>query len=453
VAERPRIEETCFWLSRRELPDVEQAPAERRTRFAVIGAGFTGLWVAHFLRELCPDAAIVVVERGRAGQGASGRNAGIVGSCLDHSHGLAVAHFGHDEAQRLANLGLDNFAELARYATDCDFELTGQYHVALSEQHVAEGVAAAAAATSLGLAGHRCLSAAEIRAAIASPLYLGAHRTPMAGIIDPVRLVQKLRAEAVAGGVRFLENTPVLGFDGHHPVLASGRLETERTILATDAYSHLLVPGLLHRYMPLYDYVIVSEPLNPRQLAAIGWGGREAVTDGRNFFNYYRLTADNRILWGTSEAKYFRGNRVDDTCDESAEHFAELRASFCQTFPQLVELAFPYAWGGPIASTTRLTPFFGTLASGRLHYALGYTGHGIASARLAGRITAHLVLERSSELLLLDMVKKKPFPLPPEPFRSLAIDAVTSSLKAVDRGERKSLLLRLMDALGIGFSS
>jgi hypothetical protein len=114
--------------------------------------------------------------------------------------------------------------------------------------------------------------------------------------------------------------------------------------------------------------------------------------------------------------------------------------------------AFPYAWGGPIASTTRLTPFFGTIA-GRLSCGLGYTGHGIGSTRVAGRILANLTLERRSPLLELSMVRRKPFPYPPEPLRGLAVSAVTRALRRVDQGARPGLLLRALEKSGIGFSS
>src|SRR5439155_13050066 len=103
---------------------------------------------------------------------------------------------------------------------------------------------------------------------------------------------------------------------------------------------------------PLYDYITVSEPLTAPQLKSIGWRNRQGVTDGRTFFNYYRLTADNRILWGTSEAQYYRPNRVEERFDHSDAHYAALKQSFVRHFPQLQDLKFSYAWGGPIASTT-----------------------------------------------------------------------------------------------------
>ena len=197
----------------------------------------------------------------------------------------------------------------------------------------------------------------------------------------------------------------------------------------------------------------MSEPRTAEQRRAIGWHGRQGVTDGRSFFNYYRLTRDDRILWGTSEAAYYRGNRVDARCDHSPSHFAALRASFHRHFPALASLEFPYAWGGPICSTTRLTPFFGAAQGGRVLYGLGYTGHGLGTTRIAGRILAHLALERPSDLLDLGMVRRKPFPSPPEPFRSWAVAGVSHALRRVDEGGRPGATLRLLDRLGVGFSS
>ncbi|MFL5494818.1 MAG: NAD(P)/FAD-dependent oxidoreductase, partial [Gemmatimonadales bacterium] len=212
-------------------------------------------------------------------------------------------------------------------------------------------------------------------------------------------------------------------------------------------------PGITRRFIPLYDYVLVSDPLSADQRAAIGWRGRQGVTDGRAFFNYYRLTADDRILWGTSEATYYAGNRVDPSCDHSPPHYAALRQSFRRHFPALGGLEFPYAWGGAICATTRLTPFFGRALEGRVLYGLGYTGHGLGTTRLAGRILAHLALDRSSELLELALVRRKPFPYPPEPLRSWSVARVTRALRRVDQGARPGLLLRLLDRMGIGFSS
>ena len=300
------------------------------------------------------------------------------------------------------------------------------------------------------------LTAEETRAELDSPLYRGALLFPRHALVDPVRLVEGLRDEAVRGGVRVFERTPVreLGVrrDGVRIAAPGGSVRAKRAVLATNAYSHLLRPSLARRFMPLYDYILVSEPLTAPQLASIGWRGRRGVIDARAFFNYYRLTRDDRILFGTSEAAYYPGNRVDASCDSSPAHFESLRASFRRHFPPLADLCFPYAWGGPIAATTRLTPFFG-VAQGRVAYGLGYTGHGIGSTRVAGRILADLTLERRGGLTELAMARRPPFPYPPEPLRTFAVRAVTRSLRRVDAGEKPGILLRILDRLGIGFSS
>jgi glycine/D-amino acid oxidase-like deaminating enzyme len=274
-----------------------------------------------------------------------------------------------------------------------------------------------------------------------------------------VRLVEGLRAEAERLGVRVYERTRVESLDPAGPRegvrihTLEGAVGARRAVLATSAYTHHLLPALIHRFIPLYDYILVSAPLGGGQLAALGWEGRQGITDWRTFFNYYRLTRDNRVLWGTSEAHYWGGNRVDPGCDHSEPHYRSLRESWCRHFPELAHLEWEYAWGGPICSTTRLTPFFGRALGGRVSYGLGYTGHGLGTTHLAGRILAHLALERPSELLDLALVKRPPFPFPPEPARGWAVRQVTAALRRVDAGEEPSWLLRLLDHLGIGFSS
>ncbi|MGH9364274.1 MAG: NAD(P)/FAD-dependent oxidoreductase [Thermoanaerobaculia bacterium] len=455
------IEQACYWLATRPAQQTESLEGRRQADVAIVGAGLTGLWTALSLKELEPRLDIAILEQGICGYGASGRNAGIVGETLDHSHELAAAHFGFAEARELAHLARQNLDELAKFLADhgidAEFERSGQLIMALTPEQ-AEGLRAAVEfARTLGIEDWQFLSGEEARAEIHSPLYLGALLAPAGGTIHPVKLLDGLRREALRLGVRVFERTRVLGFDfprGEVVVRAeAGSVAARKAVLATNAYTHYLLPRLSARFLPLYDYVLVSEPLTAAQREAIGWEKRRGVTDARTFFNYYRLTSDGRILWGTSEAVYFSGNRVDAACDHSPAHYDALRESFRRHFPQLSGLQFPYAWGGPICSTTRLTPFFGRAAGGRLCYGLGYTGHGLGSTRLAGKILSHLVLDRDSPLLQLAMVRRKPFPYPPEPLRTLAVAAVTRALRRVDAGGKPSLLLRSLQALGIGFSS
>ena len=448
------IEEACYWFSTAErLGDNQPLEGRQEVDVAIVGAGFTGLWTALFLKTLQPDLSIAILEQGFSGYGASGRNAGIISGCLDHSHALAIAHFGKPEAKRLADVGLQNIKELGQYASGCDYEASGQLQVALKQEHLEANRQSFLVAGDLGISGYKLLSAGETKEQLNSPLYLGALHIDDAAIINPLKLIQKLEKELKQLGVRFYDKTRVTDITEGSVVAGTESIKADRVIVATDAYSHHLFPKLLRRFIPLYDYILVSRTLTFDERTSIGWQQRQGVVDGRTFFNYYRLTSDNRVLWGTSEAVYYPPNRVDGGCDHSQRHYDSLKESFARHFPQLAGMEFPFAWGGPIASTTRLTPFFGSLHNGRTLYALGYTGHGIGTTRVAGKILAHMALARPHELLQLKMVVSQPFPYPPEPLRGMAVNAVTGSLQRVDAGHKPNLLLRMLDVLGIGFSS
>jgi glycine/D-amino acid oxidase-like deaminating enzyme len=458
----PPIEQSCFWMARRRARrTIEPLRGEQTTGVAIVGGGYTGLWTAIFLKELEPRLGVTVLEQGLVGHGGSGRNAGIVGETIDHSHELAIAHFGLEEAKRLARIGRENLDAMGTFlrerGIDARFERPGQLIVALSPAHRESLAQGLEAAERVGSPGWKLLSRAEAQAELASPLYEGALLAPRNGLVDPLRLAEGLRAAASAAGVRIHENTRVsrLAFRRDRVLVRTeeGSLTAEKLVVAANAWTHQLLPSVGWRFLPLYDYILVSEPLSPAQRQSIGWRSGRGVVDARTFFNYYRPTDDGRILWGTSEAAYYPGNRVDPACDHSPSHYAALGESFRRTFPQLASLRFPYRWGGPIASTTRLTPFFGTGRGGRLHYGLGYTGHGIGSTRIAGRILAHRAAERESALFDLAMVKKRPFPYPPEPFRRAAVALVTGALRRVDAGKAPGLILKALERLGISFSS
>jgi glycine/D-amino acid oxidase-like deaminating enzyme len=462
VSPLPRpIEEACFWLARAPREDVTALDGRTTADVVIVGAGLTGLWTALHLKALDPGADVAVLEQGVSAFGASGRNAGILTETIDHSHAQAVAHFGEAEARELARLGQENVREMLAFlearGIECDAEHTGQLHVALNDAQEADLRSTLDVARRLERDHYRLLSRDEIQAEIRSPRYQAALFDPHAVMLDPVKLVRGLAREARRCGVRLFERTQVTGFEEDGPGVrvraASGEVAAKRVVLATSAYSHLLLPRLRFRFIPLYDYILVSEPLTPAQKRAIGWRNRQSVTDGRTFFNYYRLTSDDRVLWGTSEAAYYRGNRVNASCDHSERHYEELRRSFAWHFPEVCDLVFRYAWGGAICATTRFTPFFGTAMRGRLHYGLGYTGHGLGTTHLAGKILAHRTLDRHSPLFDLSLVRKPPFPYPPEPLRSLAVAAVSRALRRVDAGGRPGPLLRILDAMGIGLSS
>jgi glycine/D-amino acid oxidase-like deaminating enzyme len=451
------IEQACYWLARR--PPRSSAPlvGTRSADIVIVGAGLTGLWTALFLKELDPAAEVVVVEQGVVGYGASGRNAGMLWDTVDHSHELALAHFGPAEARRLAQLGERNVAELEAFLAarriDCDYEPTGRLLVATTAAQVEAFARAAEIARGLGLTSYQPLDKNTTRAEVRSPLFVGGLAIAAGALLDPVKLVDGLRTEAERLGVTVYERSHVAGFEpmgsGVRLRTARGRVDARRAVLATNAYTHRLVPHVSRRMLPLYGYMLVSEPLTPSQRELIGWSHRQAVADGRVFFNYARLTADDRILWGSADVAYYPGNRVDVRGDHSADHYAALQASFRRTFRALGDLDWAYAWGGPIGATTRLTPYFGEALEGSVVYGLGFSGRGLGTTRLAGRVLAHLALDRSDEVLDLPLVQGSPFPYPPEPARRWVVRAVTRALRRADRGGERGLVLRVLDRLGL----
>ncbi|MSU74249.1 FAD-dependent oxidoreductase [Candidatus Kaiserbacteria bacterium] len=450
----PLIENSCYWLATREkIPVCKSLKGDKKVDIAIIGGGFTGLWTALFLKQLNPSITIALVEQKIIAYGASGRNGGQVLSNIGH-HLYSIKHFGIDEARELEHLGHQNFQEFEAFASDCDFEHSGQLNPALNESHMEIYQEMIDISKRIGSEKYRVLSSEEIRNEVNSPLYIGGVSTHAGGIVNPVKVAQKLKRTILEAGVEIYENTSVI----HRPKkgllqTTEGSLQAKRVILATDAFGHHLFPELLWKYIPVYDYISVSEPLSSSQLGKIGWRHRQAVFDVRSFFNYYRLTHDNRILWGSSEAKYYSPNQVDASHDFSKSYQVSLLESFRKHFPYLTDLSFPYVWGGPIASTTRLSACFGSIDKGNVVYALGYTGEGVACSRFAAKILAHMALEKKSPLLDLQFVKKSPIPPPPEPLRKIAVAMVTQELRKTDVGSKPGILLRALEKAGIGFSS
>jgi glycine/D-amino acid oxidase-like deaminating enzyme len=230
-------------------------------------------------------------------------------------------------------------------------------------------------------------------------------------------------------------------------------LRARRAVLATNAFPSL-VKRLRPYIVPVYDYVLVTEPLTAAQLASVGWRNRQGVADSGNQFHYYRLTADNRILWGGYDAIYHFGRIMRSSYDQRPETFTRLAEHFFTTFPQLEGIGFSHRWGGAIDTCSRFCAFYGTAHRGRVAYVLGYTGLGVGATRFGARVMLDLLSGERTELTELEMVRSKPVPFPPEPFAYLGVQATRWSLEQADRRSgRRNLLLRGLDAIGMGYDS
>jgi glycine/D-amino acid oxidase-like deaminating enzyme len=276
-------------------------------------------------------------------------------------------------------------------------------------------------------------------------------------MLDPARLAWGLRAACLAAGVRLAENTAVdrLRRAGERVLVQAGAasVRARRVALATNAFR-----GLLRRMrpysVPVYDYVLMTEPLSAEQRAAIGWSGRQGLADLTNQFHYYRITDDGRILWGGYDAVYYFGGRVRDAYDQRRATFEKLAEQFFATFPQLEGLRFTHAWGGAIDTCSRFFAFQRAAWGGRVAYSLGYTGLGVGASRFGAGVLLDLLDGRDSEALRLKAIQRRPLPFPPEPLRYAGITITRRALaRADERQGRRGPWLRTLDRFGLGFDS
>ncbi|MFG1937441.1 NAD(P)/FAD-dependent oxidoreductase [Micromonospora tulbaghiae] len=456
-----------YWLDRPVRPDPLPPLAGSHTAdLLVVGGGYAGLWTALLAKEADPDRDVLLVDAGTCGWAASGRNGGFCAASLTHGLANGVERFPGEigELERLGRENLDAIAAtVAKYDIDCDLERTGELAVAV-EPYQLDGLAADAALARRYGHDVRLLDRDEVRAEVASPTYLGGMwDADRVALLDPAKLAWGLRRAALDLGVRVHEHTRVTGLARDGAALrattaggadaAPGAVRARQVVLATNAF-----PPLLRRLrswiVPVYDYALTTEPLTAAQRDAIGWRHRQGLADTGNQFHYYRLTADNRILFGGYDAIYHYGNRVAPALEQREATFTTLASHFFTTFPQLADVRFSHRWGGVIDTCTRFCAFFGTAYEGRLAYAAGFTGLGVGATRFGARVTLDLLSGADTPLTRLDLVRRKPLPFPPEPARSVGINLTRWSLARADaRDGRRNLWLRTLDRLGLGFDS
>jgi glycine/D-amino acid oxidase-like deaminating enzyme len=449
-----------YWLDGPAAPAPRPALTGAETcDLAVVGAGFTGLWTALLAKEQDPAADVVVLEAGAAGGQASGRNGGICMASLTHGFGQGEELFPEENA-RLVELGDENLAAIERAVLDlpidCGWERTGEMEIASSPWQV-EGLREAREQHERAGIPGTWLDGEELRSEIHSPTYLAGFWHHDSAILDPARLAWGLARVCEERGVRIYEGTPVAALEraggGVELRTPWGAVRAQRAVLATNAFRPLLRRLRLY-VVPVYDYALMTEPLSGEQLDAIGWSRRQALADAGYMFHYYRLTEDQRILWGGWDAMYYRGRRIRSEYEDRPDLSAKLAGHFFRTFPQLEGLRFTHRWAGVIDTCSRFCQFWGTALDGRVSYVLGYTGLGVAASRFGARVALDLAAGRRTELTQMDFVRSRPLPFPPEPLLYPMIEITRRSTEHAElHGGRRNAWLRGLDRFGLGFDS
>ena len=444
-----------FWLEGLGAPAHPEFSGTAHYDLAVVGGGYTGLWTALQAKQRDPDARVALLEARTIGWAASGRNGGFCEASLTHGEANGRSRF-PGEHDRLEELGLENLDEIERTVAslglECDFERTGSIAVAVEQHQVAELEA------ERGTPGTVFFDEAAMRAEIASPTYLaGVWATEDTAMVHPGKLAAELARACAEAGVELFEHSVVRSLDASPGEielgLDAGRIRAQRVALATNAFPSLLKRYRLHT-VPVYDYVLMTEPLTAAQLGSIGWSGRQGVADLANQFHYYRLTADNRILFGGYDAIYHFGGRIRARYEDRPASHRMLASHFLTTFPQLEGIRFSHRWAGVIDTSTRFTAFFGRAHGDRVAHAAGFTGLGVGSSRFAANVMLDRLAGLSTERTSLQFVNSMPIPFPPDPVAWAGVEVSRWAMDRADHNEgRRNLLLRTLDALGLGFDS
>ena len=458
-------EHVVFWTDQPGAPSTPPGLTSNiSTDLVVIGGGFTGLWTAICAKEMNPHSDVVLIESNEIAFGASGRNGGFISGSL--SHGLA-----HGEAiwsadmTSLVKQGRDNLQAIESFVShhniDAKLTMVGKTAIALNDN----ALAALPAMFSLHQKWDENVELVDqdsMQADVHSKSYLGGLRVRSgSGLMDPAKLSWGLKDVALTMGVRIFENTKAtrmkrtnnsgLAVSTSH-YTATAVIHSKQAVIATNGYTPLL-RRLQYRMLPIFDHVLVTEVLTQSQTDDIGWKENQGLTDIGNQFHYYRRTPDNRILWGGYDAIYYRGNKTDPRLEKRDVSHRLIASQFFDTFPQLEGLRFTHKWAGIIDSTSRFTPAIGTALGGRVAYAVGYTGLGTASSRFGALAMLDLLARRKTERTELAIVKRKPFPFPPEPIRYPLVQFTRSQLAKEDRTGKRGLWLRILDFFGLGFNS
>ncbi len=453
------------------LEDVPHAPrpqlaGQTDVDVAIVGGGFTGLWTAYHLLCADPSLRVAVVEGEEIGFGASGRNGGFAMTLLDMS--LAHLRRNHgDAAARAAHLAVAESVEMIGTTVtdegiDCEWVHGGLMSVATNVGQMNRLRDDLEAADAMGLEGFRELSAADARAEVDSPTYLGALMEDHCAVLHPAKLARGLADAVSSRGGAVYETTHVTSIEEHGPKVrletVGGSITAEQVVLATNAWARNL-PWFSRKVVALYTYVLLTEPLTDEQWASVGWERRQGIEDKRNFVHYYRRTADGRILWGGRDgvihAQLPGRPGIGPAFDRSRVVRARLAETFRRTFPQLAKVRFTHHWGGPVGITAQFLPHVGTLEGGHVHYGHGYNGHGVAPTHTVARVLTERILHRESPLEELCFVDSREPKFPPDPLLWASAELTRRTLLRQDRqmdegrevGDMDPWLLRVMDKL------
>ena len=386
---------------------------EYRADVAVVGGGIAGCSAALHLAQR--GYKVALVEARFVGYGASGRSGGQLIFGLAPSQKALTAQVGRDDAHRLFELSIEALDStrilIDTYAIACDYA-ANHVHVATKPRHVRELTEwADELHGDYGYESARLLNRDELQSHVCSKLYLGGLLDSRSGHLHPLKYTQGLARAAELEGVRIFENTQVLRYDGGNNRGAAGGtggvavhssrgvIHCEHLILCGNAYLDGVAPPLARRILGVGTYIVATEPLDPTRARAL-LPSNAAVADINWILDYFRLTADHRLLFG---------GRVSYSAMQPPHLAESMRQRLVRVFPALTDVSVDYTWGGYLDITMSRAPDFGRLAS-NVYYLQGFSGHGMALAGLAGKLVAEAVSGTAERFDVFARIPHRDFP-------------------------------------------
>lgn len=433
-----------LWLQQvlGDAPDAPPLRGSERCDIAIVGGGYVGLWTAVRIKELDSSCDVAVLEQDICGGGASGRNGGFVLSWWPKLASL-MALVGADDAIRIARSSeaaiteVDDFCR--GHAIDADFRRGGWLWTATTRAQLNAWSGLLSLCDRMGIAPFRQLEPADVARRAGSSVHRAGIFEGSAAIVQPAALVRGLRRVALELGVRVFEHTPVRRFTRDEPVTLtcpSGTMTASRLVLATNAWAASIRE--LSRAIAVISSDIVATAPIPDELHTIGWEADLSITDSQTMVDYYRLSADGRVVFGKGGWTIARGGSIGPKFDLNPRRTAEVTADFRRYYPSLEHVPIPHAWSGPIDRTPNSLPLFGYLA-GRRHivFGVGWSGNGVGPSVLGGRILASMALGRRDEWSAHPLIGRSAGRFPPEPIRFLGAHVVRAAVAAKERAEAR----------------
>jgi glycine/D-amino acid oxidase-like deaminating enzyme len=408
---------------------------------AIVGAGYTGLWAAYYLKEAQPDLRVVVIEAEIAGYGASGRNGGwCAGEIAGNRARVARAH-GRQAVVDLYRQMFRTVDEVGRVmrdeGIDCDFQKGGilTFATNTAQETALRQNLDEERQWGFEAADYSWLAPSELPGRVAGAR--GAIFTPHAAAVHPFKLVRGLARAIESRGAKIYERTRVTAITPGKLRTPGGDVRAESVIRATEVFT-INFPGHGRDYVPVYSLMIATEPLAPDFWGAYGFAGREVFNDARHLIIYGQRTADDRLAFGGRGARYHFRSALKSDYDRQPRVHQAVAETLWKLFPDLAGTEVTHRWGGAVALPRDWRPAVVYDRTTGLGHAGGYTGEGVAASNLAGRTLSDLILGRETELTRLPWVGHRSRTWEPEPLRFLGANLAGALARAADRAESRT---------------